>query len=147
MGFKNRMKANYRETSRLQNNKEERPVKGDLPLMCFSFKDFDQNQCPPGQTYEQWQKDKLLAYMLTKFGYVCQCTVPEALQKGFLKIYDAFPPRSDFRIPQFIEGDVKWAVIMDIKGQKHRVAGHIIDNVFYVVFLDKDHVFYRMKNR
>lgn len=31
---------------------------------------------------------------------------------------------------------------MNIKGQKPRVAGHIIDNVFYVVFLDKDHKFF-----
>ena len=31
---------------------------------------------------------------------------------------------------------------MDIKGQKGRVAGHIIDNIFYVVFLDREHRFY-----
>jgi hypothetical protein len=31
---------------------------------------------------------------------------------------------------------------MDIKGQKGRVAGHIIENVFYLVFLDKEHRFF-----
>ncbi len=148
MGFReNRIKAKNRDSSRLQNSKDERPVVSVQPLMCFSFKDFDRNQCPPGQTYETWQEEELLAYMITKFGYVCQCSVQEAIQRGFVKIYGDFPPRSDFKVPQFIEGEVKWAVVMDIKGQKARVAGYIADNVFYVVFLDRDHVFYKMKNK
>ena len=29
-----------------------------------------------------------------------------------------------------------------VKEQKGRVAGHIIENIFYVVFLDKNHRFY-----
>ena len=147
MGFSDkRIKALSGQKPRTANQKEER-VKAQLPLMCFSFKDFDFNQCPPGQSYEEWQEDKLLAYMLNKFGYVCQCTVTEALQKKFLKIYGSFPPRSEFKIPNFIEGDVNWAVVMDIKGQKARVAGYIEGNIFYVVFLDKAHVFYKMKER
>lgn len=42
---------------------------------------------------------------------------------------------------------LNWAVIMDIKGQKGRVAGHIIDNIFYVVFLDREHRFYITEKR
>ncbi|MCD8295971.1 MAG: hypothetical protein LUC88_00195 [Prevotella sp.] len=147
MGFKNKFKAQGKEVSRIQNFREERAVKGELPKICFNFKDFDRNQCPPGQTYEEWQDDKLLAYMLTKFGYVCECTVQEAQQKRIMTIYSDFPSNSDFKTPKYILGDVKWAVIKDIKGQKARVAGYIIYNVFYVVFLDKNHLFYKMKDR
>lgn len=145
MTFKNRIKPQAKLSSRPQNNREERLVKDIQPLLCFSLKDFDFTQCPPGQSFEEWQKEELLAYLMTKIGYICQCSVPEAVQKKFIKIYNDFPPRSDFKSPKFIEGDVKWAVIMDIKGQKARVAGHIIDNVFYIVFLDRDHLFYKMK--
>ena len=147
MAFKNRMKAQTKEVSRAQNRKEERAVEGVQPKISFNFKDFDQNQCPPGQTYESWQEDKQLAYMMQKFGYISQCSVLEAIQKKFIKLYKDFPPRSDFQVPPYIQGDVNWAVIMDIKGQKARVAGYIIDSVFYVVFLDKDHLFYKMKDR
>ena len=36
---------------------------------------------------------------------------------------------------------------MDIKGQKGRVAGHIIDNIFYVVLLDREHRYYITEKR
>ena len=37
---------------------------------------------------------------------------------------------------------VQWAVIKGMKGQKGRVAGYVIGNVFYVVFLDQNHRFW-----
>ncbi len=130
------------ESERKTNTREERKVKEELPKILFSFKDFDNKQIPPGQSYDNWQEEKLLAYMLQKFGYICCLNIVEAQQQKVLKIYGDFPVNSDFDSPQHIVKDVKWAVIMDIKGQKGRVAGHIIDNVFYVVFLDKEHRFY-----
>ena len=66
--------------------------------------------------------------------------------QGYLTIYRDFPERSDFKIPQYFEGDVNWAVIKDIGGQKARVAGYVHENVFYIVFLDKEHKFFKMKN-
>lgn len=127
---------------RSRNTREEKKVKEDLPKILFSFKDFDIKQIPPGQKFEDWQKDKLLAYMLQKFSHICSLNIVEAQQQKVLKIYGNFPPKSDFKFPQHIVDNVKWAVIMDIKGQKGRVAGHVIGNVFYVVFLDKEHRFY-----
>lgn len=124
------------------NIREERKVKESLPKIVFSFKDFDIKQIPPGQSHGDWQNEKLLAYMLEKFGYVCGMDVIEAQQQKLLKIYGTFPPMSDFEHPQHIIDGVNWAVIMNIKGQIGRVAGHIIGNVFYVVFLDKNHRFY-----
>lgn len=147
MAFKNRLKPQGGKLSRPANTKDERKVKEALPLMCFSFKDFDNKQCPPGQTFEDWQKEEMLAYMLEKFGYVCQCTVTEAQQRKYLTIYGEFPENSDFQEPQFINGKVNWAVIKDIKGQKARVAGYVDGHTFYVVFLDKQHLFYKMKKK
>ena len=134
--------------TRSGNNRNERQgAAEEKPLMLFSFKDFDKNQMPPGQSYETWQEDKLLAYMIEKFGHICQLNRNEAEYGGFLKIYGNFPPNSEFKHPRHIAEDVIWAVIMNIKGQKPRVAGHIIDNVFYVVFLDGEHQFYPSKKK
>lgn len=132
---------------RTRNTREEKKVKEDLPKMVFSFKDFDIKQIPPGQTYDKWQEDKLLAYMLQKFGHICGLNIVEAQQQKVLKIYGTFPPKTDFKAPQHITDDVNWAVVLDIKGQKGRVAGHIIDNIFYVVFLDQEHRFYIAEKR
>lgn len=136
-----RRKPNSR-LGRKENNREPRQVKEDKPLMLFSFKDFDKNQIPPGQSYEDWQDEKLLAYALEKFGHICEMNRFEAIQNGYIKIYGDFPTGSKFIIPRHIENDVQWAVIMKIKGQKGRIAGHIIGHVFYIVFLDKEHDFY-----
>ena len=132
---------------RSRNTREEKKVKEDLPRLAFSFKDFDIKQIPPGQSYDTWQEDKLLAYLLIKFGHICALNIVEAQQEKFLKIYGNFPVKTDFKAPQHITDDVNWAVIMDIKGQKGRVAGHIIDNIFYVVFLDQEHRFYISEKR
>lgn len=139
----NKFKAKViNESERKINTRQERKVKEDLPKILFSFKDFDVKQIPPGQNYENWQDEKLLAYMLQKFGNICSLNIVEAQQHKVLKIYGDFPIDSDFKPSQHIVKDVIWAVIMDIKGQKGRVAGHLIENVFYVVFLDKEQRFY-----
>ena len=72
---------------RSRNTREEKKVKEDLPKMVFSFKDFDIKQIPPGQSYDKWQEDKLLAYMLQKFGHICGLNIVEAQQQQVLKIF------------------------------------------------------------
>lgn len=127
--------------------RDERKVKEELPLMIFSFKDFQFNQqIPPGQTYKEWQEEKLLAYMLEKFGYICNVNRVEAEQKSFIKVYGNFPITSKFDNP-FPGSDLHWAVINKVKGQKGRIAGYIVGNIFYVVFLDGNHLFYPSQRR
>jgi hypothetical protein len=111
----------------------------------FSFKDFDVNQCPPGQTFKEWEEKGLLSDLMTKLVELSVMNRVQAGQNKCIEMYDSFPPNSDFHIPKYILGEVKWGTIQDIGGQKHRVAGYMIDNVFYVVFLDKDHKFWKMK--
>ncbi len=47
----NKFKARLGLEERPQNTRTEKKVKGEIPLLAFSFKDFDSNQCPPGQTF------------------------------------------------------------------------------------------------
>lgn len=141
--FKNRKGVQPRK----ENVRNERQVAADeAPKLVFSLKDFDYAQCPPGQTYEEWEKEGLLSTLLTELQYLCQWTVQEAIQNGRLAVYNKWPLKSRFRSPQHIASDVKWAVIKSVGGQKIRVAGHIINNVFYIVFLDKNHHFWVMNS-
>lgn len=145
--FINKFASQKKAGSRKENIREERHVEGIVPKVVFSLKDIDKNQIPPGQSYEEWAENGFLPYLLEKLEYISQKTMVEAIQEGYIKVYGDFPPRSDFRHPAYIAPDVRWAVIMNIKGQKGRVAGHIIENVFYIVFLDMEHHFYKMKKR
>ena len=139
-----KFKAAYSPNERKQNIRIERRVKDVIPLLLFSFKDFDNNQCPPGQTFKEWENTGLLADLMTKLMELSTKTRIKACQEKSIEIYGAFPPNSDFHIPKYIEGDVEWGTIQDVGGQKHRVAGYVIGNVFYIVFLDKDHKFWKM---
>lgn len=141
--FENKFKSATASDSRIANTRTERHVKDDLPKLSFNFKDFDFNQCPPGQTLEEWQRCRMLDKLVQKFIDVCKCTRLEAEHQGLLKVYEGgFPTNSKFKLPEYIEGEVAWGTIQRIGGQKPRLAGYIIGSIFYPVFLDKDHVFF-----
>ena len=140
--FASKFKNTFSYDSRIENVRKERSVKDDQPKLSLNFKDFDSNQCPPGQTFEEWQEQKCLSVLMQKFVDICAYNVSEALQKGLLKIYGDFPAKSDFTKPSYIMGDVQWGTIQRIGGQKPRLAGYIIGSVFYPVFLDKEHRFF-----
>ena len=138
----NKFAALELQIDRKGNNRTERRVAEEKPLMLFSFKDFQyHSQTPPGQTYSEWQEADLLAYMLEKFGHICNVNRIEAEQQKFIKIYGQFPENSEFHNP-FSDTELDWAVIMKIGGQKGRIAGYIKGHIFYVVFLDAEHKFY-----
>jgi hypothetical protein len=104
--------------------------------MVFSFKDFDITQ---GQTFEDWENEKLLHLMLERLKEYSKRTIPEA-EKGDLHPYKEYPPDSHFKCPLYIDKNSKWASF-HIRG-KECVAGYKIDNIFHVVFLDKEHKFW-----
>jgi len=146
MKKKSKFDSKFKSTStfdvRRENIRSERKVTEDMPKLCLNFKDFDSNQCPPGQTFEQWEEEKRLSILMKKFVGVCMYNRTEALQMKLLKVYGEFPVNSDFQKPNYINGEVQWGTLQRIGGQKPRLAGYIIENVFYPVFLDKDHRFY-----
>jgi hypothetical protein len=116
--------------------KSQLPIKPARKEMLFSFRDFDHTQ---GQTFAQWGDAELLRVLLDKMKEYSRKTIPEA-QRASFTIYGAFPPHSRFTSPKHIIPDALWAS-MHIQG-KECIAGHLIDNVFYVVFLDREHHFW-----
>jgi hypothetical protein len=118
---------------------EVRETKKD-PFIVLGFKDFDRNQ---GQSFEEWEDEKLLALAMNKLREVCQKTVVQAITEGVIKQYTkvSFPPESSFEHPKHILPDVTWCS-MHIQG-KECVIGYFEDNIFQVVFLDKNHEFWQ----
>ena len=126
--------SNKRElkSRELQNGAKER-------FIVLSLKDVDRNQ---GQSFENWENDKLLALTVTKLQSVCGLTRIEATRQQIIKEYPKgqFPPKSDFYHPKHISNDIAWCSI-HIQG-KECVIGYFEDNVFNIVFLDKEHKFW-----
>lgn len=114
------------------------------PLIVLSFKDFDRNQ---GQDFIEWEKEQLLALAVNKLREVCQLTIGEAIAQRIIKPYTKieFPPDSGFIHPKHILPDVTWCS-MHIQG-KECVIGYLEDNIFQIVFLDKDHEFWKTKKK
>jgi hypothetical protein len=125
--------------SKLQRKRKGLDYRSGEPkkLIVFSLKDFDINQ---GQSFEDWEKNKILSNLMTRLREISSFSITEAQQNGILTIYRDFPSKSDFRHPRHIPQGVNWAVI-SIQG-KERIAGYVEDNIFYIVFLDKDHKFW-----
>jgi len=105
-------------------------------LISFNFKQLDFSQ---GQNFRDWQKDDLLIPMLDTMRSYSSMKLSSAFGKRF-KTYDTFPEKSVFKHPKNVPPDAAWAS-MHIKGQEC-IAGHILGDVFFVVFLDKEHEFY-----
>ena len=57
--------------SRKENIRDERNVGlGATPKLVFSFKDFDDTQVPPGQSFQDWESKGLLSTFLENFSAV-----------------------------------------------------------------------------
>lgn len=119
--------------------------------ISFSFQYLDNTQ---GQTLKEWEAEGLLADFIVRTQQISQYTVEECLRLQYIKQYTkvAFPPTSKFKEPKHITPD-NWAVIHIKSKSKEVVAGFLENDVFYIVFLDKEHDFWatdlqdRNKNR
>jgi hypothetical protein len=114
------------------------------PFIVLSLKDFD---CKQGQTFAEWEKEKLLSQAIERLREVCQLTVAQAIQQEIIKVYTKvpFPPESGFYHPRHIPPDINWSSV-HIKG-KPCVIGYLEENIFHIVFLDKDHDFWITKKK
>ncbi|MCS6116643.1 hypothetical protein [Shewanella baltica] len=133
----------------------------------FNLAYFDDTQSA-GQDFDQWGQTTGIASLkniLEKFKeYTKQPLVYWQNQRvggGGLKVlelYGDFPTKSDFKHPKHVPVDAHWARFR--LGNKVRLVGFVISkeaiknlpeseqdkfchNTFYVVFLDKDHKFYK----
>ena len=108
-------------------------------FVVLTFKDLDITQ---GQGVEEWENDKLLALAFNKLRAICQMTVKEVLAQNIITNYEKvdFPPKSNFFYPMHIPVGVTWASL-HIQG-KECIIGYFEDNIFHVVFMDKNHEFW-----
>lgn len=94
-------------------------------------------------------KQGLLSDFFEKLVGLSKETRTTSKQKKMLEVYGDFPPNSvtDFKIPKFSDmpNGLEWGTLQDVGGQKVRVAGFMVSNIFYVVFLDKNHKFWKSK--
>lgn len=108
--------------------------------LVFSFKHFDRTQ---GQNFEDWEARQLLSRMLNDFhGYCSRATFTECFGSKFT-LYGNFPSSSQFKHPRHVPPDAEWARI-HVQGEPC-VIGHMFHNIFYVVFLDREHQFWPSK--
>lgn len=126
------------------------PKTTEKPCVIFSFKHF-KDMDDIGQSLSNWAENDpgLLSGLIQKIAHISKQTVPEATQDSTLTLYGNFPGPgdTDFTCPRHLEGQRNWGVIRNIGGQKPRVAGFLQGYIFYVVFLDKHHTFYKSSKR
>lgn len=123
--------------------KEKQPITKDEAKNNFkiSFQYLDTSQ-KYGSSFKDWQKCGLLSRMLEIFHGYSKKPLLAQIDGGKFAAYEGYPPESKtkFVCPGFVPDDAQWARI-HITGQAI-VVGHIVDNTFYVVFLDKTHKFW-----
>jgi len=137
--FKERNIASYKRELKGIETKQS----GKEPLIVLSFRDFDRNQ---GQNFEEWEEEKLLALAINKLRDVCQLTRIQATTQQIIKQYSVdFPTNTTFEHPKHVLPDVVWSS-MHIQG-KECIIGHFEDNIFHIVFLDKNHEFWISKKK
>lgn len=110
--------------------------------LSFQYLDTTQKY---GSSFKDWQQAGLLSKALeTLQGYCCSPLLKQVDGDKFT-IYGAFPAPdfTMFEYPQNVPEDANWARI-HITGSCV-VVGHIVNDTFYVVFLDKTHKFWLTK--
>lgn len=133
-------------------------VKGKL---SFSFKYFDGNQ-EAGQDFKDWsdkQKQELLEKLRDYSRESKTYWLNQRVGAGGLKvleIYGDFPRNTDFEYPRHVPNDVRWArfrmesamrLVGFFVSEEDSKSKELSTDVFYVVFLDKDHRFYKMEKQ
>ena len=110
--------------------------------LSFQYLDTTQKYA---SSFKDWQKVGLLSRAMdTLHGYCCS-PLMEQVDGDKFTIYGSFPPKdkTKFEYPKHVPEDANWARI-HINGSSV-IIGHIVNDTFYVVFLDKTHKFWLTK--
>lgn len=134
----------------------------NLTKRCkFNFSYFDKQ--PASQAFGEWSAQELVGLLdkLRDFSRESlEYWMAQSMGKSgrVLSIYGTFPAKSDLVHPKHIPHQVRWGrfrldwsgrlcgfvVPKDLDGSIHDSTGQRFDaNTFYVVFLDRDHRFFR----
>ena len=118
--------------------------------ITFNFK-FFHSGVKSGQSFEDWQREEILADLNNKLKDYSGKTILELQQDRTLEIYTEYPKGAKFTLPAILASvNIKWARLR-ITGRRRLIGFfHKLDdiervgankNTFYVVFLDKNHDF------
>ena len=135
-----------------------------LTLKCkFNFAYFNGNQ-EVGQSFIDWNHNELVKLLEKMINYSESSLLywqnEKAGNYNLFSIYDTFPTNTEFIHPKNIPHQVKWARFH--LENKVRLVGFVVPdeyhdtihqkteerfdkNTFYIVFLDKNHLFYKTK--
>lgn len=136
-----------RSSSRKEETKSSKSImKTTDRFISVSFRYFH-NVDDVGQSIDSWRVDGSLPDLIEKLVYLTANGITKVSSDGIFTNYTRFPDAAvnDFKCPGEISVDENWGVIKNIGGQKRRVAGFLKDNVFYIVFFDKDHRFWKSR--
>lgn len=108
--------------------------------ISFSWVKLDVNQ---GQSVEDWENDGLLSFFCQMMRQIGQYNSSQVLSNKMIKQYTkvGFPPNSEFVEPKHVSPPY-WAVIHIKPKSKEVAVGYLEEDVFYIVFLDKEHKFW-----
>jgi hypothetical protein len=163
MSFRNRAKSSFLDkfpTSSLDNSTDE------IAKKCkINFSYFCKSQ-DAGQDFKDWTNDQLIKLLDKMVQYTAKPLIhwerePVGKGKGHvLEIYSNFPKKSDFIYPKHVPHQALWGrfrlessvrlIGFTIpeglnRSEQHTSGYYFCSNTFYVVFLDKNHVFYKNK--
>ena len=134
--------APLKGTSRREETRDPAATTQDQYL-SFSFRYFKNNDAE-GQSLEDWAANGLTDSLITRLHHLSTTNITELQTQKCITNYKEFPPtnKTFFSCPPDISKKENWGVIRNIGGQKKRVAGFFKGNIFYIVFLDKEHRFW-----
>lgn len=135
------MNRNKRNKSllRQQGNKPDKGAK--KRVINFNLSKIVPDQ---GQTLAQWDEENLLLKLNERIKQAGALTREEIIHQKIIKEYPGgvgFPSDSNFEKPTYLNPR-RWAVMHLTNNSKEVVAGFIEDDIFYAIFLDKEHDFW-----
>jgi hypothetical protein len=116
--------------------------KADRRFLSFNFS----KKCNiQGESFDNWQEEGILDDFLTRITQLSALTVPQAIAQKHVTIYTkvTFPPKSGFTSPKHIHKDISWATFHIKPKSKEVIAGYLEQDIFFIVFLDKNHLFWK----
>ncbi len=139
-----------KSTSRGKETRKPKSATDQGNYMSISFLYFQNSDISPAQSLDTWNDDGRLLDMLKTLQHVTSSDITQ-LQSADnkLTLYGNFPEKSvnEFSLPHSLKhrmvSNDKWGTLRNIGGQKARIAGFLRDNIFYIVYLDRDHRFYK----
>jgi hypothetical protein len=139
--------------TRVQGSLGAKGSKGQ-PKVLVSYEKLDITQ---GQTLREWGNENALLLKLSEIiAILNKLTYSQAITNGIIIDYavtdsskfnsNGMPKSSKWPYPKHLTTkNVNWCKIR--LGSTRRVIGYMITNVFYIVYLDKDHKFYPTEPR